>query len=282
MIPFQVLFEELGLPAFELPDQIAKLYGGSLGFKEPCVFANFVTSLDGVAAIPLQERSSRLISGGSEADRFLMGLLRACADAVLIGAGTLRAHPKSTWTSGQGLPAHTPEYAELRRRIGRTGEAPRLVVVSASGEIPAHPAFDGDAWVLTTRAGAARLQGRLPGGARVIPLGEGPMLDASRIAATLRGEGCELILTEGGPSLLGHLVEAGVVDELFLSLSPILAGRTERGYRPGLLDQVEMLPDRTLQAVLQSVRMHESFLFLRYSLKPPRSGHFGKATSASA
>lgn len=87
--PLELLFETPGLADFGLPLELAELYGGSLGFLEPRLYANFVASVDGVVAIPTETESSQMIAAGSKRDRFVMGLLRACADAVLIGAGTL-------------------------------------------------------------------------------------------------------------------------------------------------------------------------------------------------
>src|SRR6058998_3126635 len=95
---FEVLAEADGLPELELPDELRDRYGGPLGFEEPRLVANFVSSIDGIVAIPTLPRSNSLISAGSEADRFVMGLLRAVADAVLVGSGTLHAWPNALWT----------------------------------------------------------------------------------------------------------------------------------------------------------------------------------------
>src|SRR5688572_9423373 len=97
--PLEVLYEALQLPDFGLTEELTTAYGGSLGFMEPRLYANFVASVDGVAAIPGELQSSHLIAAGSEGDRFVMGLLRACADAVLVGAGTLRGSPRTRWTA---------------------------------------------------------------------------------------------------------------------------------------------------------------------------------------
>src|SRR5512141_2287638 len=98
MISLDTLFEKDGLPSYGLAEGLKQRYGGGLGFEAPRLYANFVSSLDGVVALEGTTNSSQMISGKSEADRFVMGLLRACADAVMIGAGTLRAAPASLWT----------------------------------------------------------------------------------------------------------------------------------------------------------------------------------------
>jgi hypothetical protein len=82
---FQTLFESPGLPRFELPATLERIYGG-FGLARPVVYADFVSSIDGIVALPGVPRSSALISGGDAADRFVVGLLRAGANAVVVGA----------------------------------------------------------------------------------------------------------------------------------------------------------------------------------------------------
>ena len=92
-----LLWEEAGLPEERLPELLRRLYGGGLGFAQPLLYANFVETLDGIVAIPALARSNALVAGESEADKFVMGFLRACADAVLIGSGTMLSSPKGSW-----------------------------------------------------------------------------------------------------------------------------------------------------------------------------------------
>src|SRR5258708_33615852 len=106
------LDERAGLPQFELPVELERLYGGGIGFDVPCVFANFVETIDGVVAIPELDRSNALIAGGSDADKFVMGLLRACADVVLVGSGTVNASPQGTWRPERVYPAAAEAFAE--------------------------------------------------------------------------------------------------------------------------------------------------------------------------
>src|SRR5262249_30671195 len=149
-------------PAFELPEQLASLYGGTLGFDEPRVFANFVETADGVVAIPSIPLSNKLIADGSAADRFVMGLLRACADAVVVGSGTMASSPRGLWTAEQAYPDAAAAYAELRARLGRPTEVEVAVLTASGGADPAHPVFERGALALTTDEGAAFLAGKLP------------------------------------------------------------------------------------------------------------------------
>jgi len=237
-----------------------------LGFDEPRLFANFVSSVDGVVAIPSLPRANRLISADSESDRFVMGLLRACADVVLLGSGTLHGSPRSLWTAERALPDASSSFAELRRRLGRPAE-PELAVLTGSGELdPAHPALEHGAVVLTTDSGAARPAGRLPAETNVVSLGGGAAVDPRAAVETLRERGARLILSEAGPRVFGALVAAGLVDELFLTVSPILAGRMPADGRLALVEDADLVPAARPAARLLSARRDGAHLFLRYEL----------------
>jgi riboflavin biosynthesis pyrimidine reductase len=267
MIPLDLLFEKDGLPSYDIPKGLERLYGGRLGFEVPRLYANFVSSLDGVVALQGEKHSSQMISGESEADRFVMGLLRACADAVLIGAGTLRAAPGSLWTPAYIYPNAAAEFAELRRDLGRSDE-PRLVLLTARGEMdPHHPALEAGALVLTTSLGATELGSRLSASSTVVVLGEGGAIDLVDVIATVRGEGHEVVLSEGGPTVIAGLLQAGLLNELFLTLSPILAGRSDVRGRPGLVEGIELLPSQSIPGDLLSIRKHGSHLFLRHAIQ---------------
>ncbi len=266
MTPLELLFERDRLPSFDVPEGLARRYGGGLGFPSPHLYANFVSSLDGVVALGGEPHSGRTIARNSDADRFVMGLLRACADAVLIGAGTLRAAPGSRWTPGYADAEAATEFAELRRRLGREAE-PRLIVLTGRGEIdPRHPALESGALVITTSRGAAALGRRLPASSNIVALGDGSAIDPADAIAAVRREGHDVVLSEGGPVVIGGLLRAGLLDELFLTLSPTLAGRSERGDRPGLVEGIELLPSRSVRGELLSARRNGSHLFLRYAI----------------
>jgi riboflavin biosynthesis pyrimidine reductase len=262
--PLQTLYEAEGLPAFRLPDALRRRYG-PLGFESQCLYANFVASLDGVTAIADELQSSHLLAGHSDGDRFVLGLLRACADVVLIGSGTLRDSPTTRWTPQHAYPPAAAAYAELRRLRGCAPQ-PELAVLSGSGRIDtAHPGLREHAVVLTSNSGAARLEGSLPAAAEMCTLGPGPWLDVVRAVAALRSRGHRLILCEGGPTLFGQLVAAGLVDELFLTISPLLAGR-DGCDRLSLIEGRELLPGHALRGRLLSLHTQGSHLLLRYAL----------------
>jgi riboflavin biosynthesis pyrimidine reductase len=262
--PLELLHEPAGLPAFELPDELAAAYPGTLGFAPRSTFANFVQTVDGVTAIPSLPQSNRLIAGGSPADRFVMGLLRASAGAVVIGSGTLAGSPGGSWSPERAFPAAGAAFTELRARLGLPPRL-ELVVLTARGSVdPTHPALEEGAVVLTTDDAAAGLRAALPAAAEVVSLGSA--LDPAAAFDLLRGRDFERILSEGGPRVLGAELAAGLVDELFLTVSPLLVGRPRDDGRLSLDDGADLLADGPLAARLIGVRRDGAHIFLRYAL----------------
>lgn len=263
MQPFEVLYEAGDLPAYKLPADLHHLYG-RLGFANRVVYSNFVASLDGVVTLGAKPSAGSIISAKYPADRFLMGLLRACADAVLIGAGTLRETPGHLWTPAHVYPDLKTEFLALRSALGRSTE-PQLVVVTGSGKLdPSHPALVKGAIVMTTAEGARAIGNRLPKTCEVVALGK--RLDLGKVLADLRSRRLDVVLTEGGPHLIGQLIEAGLLDEAFLTVSPVIAGRMD-DKRLGMVEGVELLPGHGAWSRLSSVRRHADYLFLRYQVR---------------
>ena len=275
------LFEVGGLPAYDLPPALVELYDGPIGFTPGRLCANFVSSIDGVVALDSIPRSPAVISGKSEADRFVMGLLRACAAVVLIGAGTLRAEPDHVWTPDYIYPEAADYYRKLRAQL-RLAPEPELVVVTASGELnPELPALRRGATVAASGQGAERLRGRVPRPSNLLEVASDGSVNVRELIATLRARRRGLILSEAGPSLMGQLVRHALIDELFLTLSPLIVGRNEAGGRPGLVEGADLLAGEPplIAGELLSLRRHGSHLFLRYALagtSPSRSRRAGK------
>jgi riboflavin biosynthesis pyrimidine reductase len=224
-----------------------------------------VQTIDGVVSIPELPRSNALIAAESEADRFVMGLLRACADVVLVGSRTMLDSPEGTWLPERVYPPAADAFAELRRRRQRP-EQPTVAFVTSGGSFePTHPALERHAVVLTTSGAAAELRASVPGSSEVVAVNDGDQVDLRVAVMRLRERGHAVILSEGGPTLFGSLLGFGVVDELVLTVSPLLAGRATVP-RLSLVEGVELLPDATVAARLLSARRHEHHLFLRYAV----------------
>jgi riboflavin biosynthesis pyrimidine reductase len=260
-IHIECLFEAPGLPRLSLPEEIEAMFGGSFGLAERSVYGNFVTSIDGVAALAGVRMSSAVISDAAPLDRFVMGLLRSVADSVMVGAATLREHT-GPWTAERAFPDAAEHFRRVRQLMSAP-DHPRLAIVTGSGELPPdHPALE-DAIVLTTSLGARRIaDGRVRCG-EVVELGSDREVDVRSGIDVLRQRGYGRILTEGGPRLMGSMLRAAIVDELFLTVAPKLIGGGSD--RPPLSDDADLLDVGTVRRLL-SVRRGGDCLFLRYAL----------------
>lgn len=261
LAPFEVFLDS---PGDALPEALQEIYGGGFSVASPSLYCNFVSSVDGVVAVEGVPSSGSLISGKSPADRFVMGLARACAEGVLMGAGTMRATPGHRWTAEHIYPDLADAFAELRRARGLAPE-PRLVLVTGSGDVdPNHPGLAGGALVVTAPAGAARMQGKLPAGTEVVEAGEGSKVPIRAAIEAARGAGLNVLLSEAGPHVNGQLLEEDLIDELLLTVSPVLAGREGPGDL-GMVMGTRTLPGSSGALSLEGLRRHQDHLFLRYA-----------------
>lgn len=214
------------------------------GDERPYTFTNFVISVDGHAT--LQGRAGPL---GSRADIAMLMGLRARAQAVMIGAGTMRVE-----RYGRLIPD-----ASVRARRERAGlpHDPLAVIVSGRLDLP------WDAGLFTCGSGRVLIftssDAQPPGTATPVRVvrHEGDV-DVVAVARYLRTErGIRALLCEGGPHLHAQMVAADLVDELFLTRAPVLAG----GPGPGLLSG---LPEAGIGLELEWLLREESELFARY------------------
>jgi riboflavin biosynthesis pyrimidine reductase len=264
--PLQLLLErDDELPTVELPEQLRRLYGGDLRLAEQTLFANFVETIDGVVAIPSIERSNALISG-SVADRFVVGLLRAAADAVLVGCGTVTASPNGRWKAHTVFSAAAEHFASLRRSLGHEGDAPVAIVTGRGSVDPDHPVVREGALIITTQLGADRLRDRIEPPAEIEVVAGDDVVDARAAVDLLHSRGHKRILSEAGPRLFASLASEGLVDDLFLTVSPLLAGRSDQIEKLGLVHGIDLLPEQRVEARLESARLAADDLFLRYHL----------------
>ncbi|MFD7412329.1 pyrimidine reductase family protein [Kitasatospora purpeofusca] len=243
--------------AFEDPESSEALaavyaYPGQVNHGRPWLRANMVAGLDGGARLDgLSEGLS------SPADKRIFGVLRALSDVVLVGAETVRAE-------GYGPAAAPAGFAGARRAAGQA-PAPVIAVVSRSlGLDLAAPLFTEPlvrTVVVTTEDAPARELAAVAEVAEVIAVGRGSV-DLRAAVAALADRGWTRLLTEGGPRLLGQLAAADLLDELCLSLAPLITG----GDAPRIIHDAEMPDVRRMRLV--SLIEQKGFLFTRY-LRPP-------------
>jgi len=274
MAPLETLYEVDQGNALPLPPELASVYG-RLAFPphpgRPYVIGNFVTSLDGVTSLQVPgQAGGGPISGFNPHDHLVMGLLRAAADAVIVGAGTLRAVPHHVWTPAYVCPALADAYQRLRAILGKPGP-PLNVIVTARAEVdPGLRVFQSGevpVLVVTTAARARHLRGLgLPPSVQVMEGENADRLSArSILGVVMRVRPSDLILVEGGPHLLGDFFGEQCLDEQFLTLSPQVAGRNGAPARPGLVAGKRFAPEHPLWGTLVGVKRGGSHLFLRYA-----------------
>ena len=243
--------------------------------SRPFVAINMVCSVDGRVAAG--GKASRI---GGEADRAAMRRLRAEADAVVVGAGTLRAERLSL-----GLDSPRGSFGGPNEAREARGPQPLAVILTASGDVALGNLIlepgQGLLVFAADDAPAGKLAALRERGAAVIPTPKdrsGPGLDLREVTRVLAYEhGVEVLLAEGGPTINRALIDAGLVDELFLTLAPkLLAGprgveegeHAEDGAnRPAPKTIVEGEPfEQPAHLKLISVQAVGDELFLRYAL----------------
>lgn len=273
--PLETLFDQAQGQALSLPEELLTLYG-LLQFllhpSKPYVIGNFVSTLGGVVSLNIPgQAGGGPISGQNAHDHLVMGLLRAVVDAVIVGAGTLRAvFPEHRWTAEYIYPDLGDIYQQLRIRLGKP-EPPLNVVVTAGGELdldrPLFQSGEASVMIVTTIQGAARLRERgIPPAVRVAGVQQTGRLRAQAIVqAACAARPCQMILVEGGPHVLGDFLSEEVLHELFLTLAPQIAGRDASTQRPGLVEGHRFAPEHPLWGTLVSVKRSGSHLFLRYA-----------------
>jgi riboflavin biosynthesis pyrimidine reductase len=228
---------------------------GDVHPQRPYVLLNMVSTVDGRATV--QGRSGRL---GNRADRELFHGLRGAVDAVMAGAGTVRVE-----RYGRIIPGETGR--RLRRERGLS-EEPLACIVSGRLSLPADIPLlaEPSSHVVIVTPSAASLA---PSGARIdyVRSGRDGRLDLAAALGELRDRfAVRTLLCEGGPHLNSELLAAGLVDELFLTISATLAGGDEATGEPlRILAGVELA--ELVELELLGALEWESNLFLRYGVR---------------
>jgi riboflavin biosynthesis pyrimidine reductase len=282
MKTMHTLYERAPAPANTLPPELAAAYDGGLVVPDgqlgerPYVLVNFIETLDGVISYTQPgEPYQGTVGGKSDIDHMVMGILRARADAVIFGSGSLREDKGHIHTPAFVSPPQAEAYADMRAMLGKSETQPLSVVMSASGKIDLDErTFHAPGLrviVVTTAVGAERLRGEtLPAGVEVRPV-DGAADGAVDVLAMLRlladDYGVRVALNEGGPLVLASFLAVGAVDELYLTLAPQLAGRAAERPRRALVEGAAFSPADAPNARILSVKQAGEYLFLRYAIK---------------
>ena len=229
--------------------------------SRPRILINFAVSLDGkINPAPTKRHGLFVMSRGKE-DWRRMRVLRAEADAILIGATNLRA-------DDPGLTL-APEDREQRRAVGRP-EPARIVVTTRGDGIRADAKiFDrargGPAYVFHPAIMPAEVRATLAGVAQLVELGTDAVPIDALLAWMRDGLGAATVVCEGGGVLVADLFAARAVDELYLTVVPrILGGAAAPTLAAGAGFDPEQIPD----AKLVSVEQVGDEIYLRYSFPP--------------
>jgi len=280
MDPIVTLYERQHVPVDTLPTTLATLYGGGFVLPErvlrerPYVIANFVETIDGVVSYNAPgQTGGAAVSGNNKQDQMVMGLLRAYADAVIIGTSSLREDANHLHIPATISPDYAGAYAELRTRLGKRDTLPISVIMTASGDVNfADKTFHMpglQAVIVTTEQGQDALRKKtVPQGIDVHTVtsptsSERGVSPAAALTLLAREYGVQVALYEGGPNLLSSLLKAQVVDELFVTVAPHLAGHSQETHRFSLVEGHAFQPDQEW-ATLMSVKLVDSHLLLRY------------------
>ena len=271
---FELLLDQDDAEGPGLPDGFRAVYGGDwlLPRRDQYVYVNFCIARDGrVSFADPGHLGGGDVSGFDAHDQWLMGLLRARCDAVMMGDGTLASEPKHLWTPEFICPTEREAFAALRRLEGLRPE-PLVVFVSLRGELPWDAAVFGEpaaeVVIATTASGARAVEAARPnvaGRLEVLALGDDEV-DLRALSGVLAARfGVERLLCEGGPRLYGSLLRARLECDEFVTLSPLVLGDdgVSGPRRPSLVEGVRFEVDGAPRSRVISVRRAGDHIFLR-------------------
>jgi len=271
--PFQLLFNGNIPPNPSLPANFRGIYPGDWHLPDPVhgrpyTYSNFAQGRDG----RISYNEPNAFSGGEVTDfnahdRWLMALLRARADAVMSGDATLNLETEHLWTAEFMCPYDGAAFAELREAEGYT-PVPILVVVSMEGNLN----FDALCFrqsalqvvLATTSRGAAHARGvQCAARVDVHDLGK-ESVDLARLSWLLYSDyRVRNLLCEGGARLFGAMLDAGLIDEEFVTFCPNFIGRSNEKFRPSYTEGVAWMPGKAPYSQPFSLHRAGDFLYMR-------------------
>ncbi len=279
------LYERENVAKETLPEELATFYGGGLSIPEgttdglPYVIANFVETLDGMVSYNEPgQTGGNVISGGNEQDQAVMGLLRAEADAVFFGTSSLRTDANILHIPAASNADLAAAYDLLREQLGKRARLPMSVVLTNSGKIDLRDTTfhepDLPVLVATSQQGYEQIATQqVPNHVEVRVIeadeddGDKRSVSPQKTLALLAKEyQVRVALYEGGPTLLASLLNKGLVNELFLTLAPQIAGRAKDKKRLALVEGHAFSPHDARWTTLLSTKLAGSHLLLRYKV----------------
>ncbi|HKS49325.1 MAG TPA: pyrimidine reductase family protein [Amycolatopsis sp.] len=230
-------------------DDLERIYAYPTELNGSWVQVNFVSSADGAATV---ENRSEALSHPADKRIFLLG--RDLADVVLVGAGTVRAE-------GYRGARTTDERRARRKRLGLS-EIPPIAVVSATARLDPDSALFTDTRVppiiiTTEHAPEERVARLADAGGEILTAGE-QMVDLTAALAELARRGLRRVDCEGGPHLFGELIAENLVDQLCLTVAPLLAGAGADRIAVG------RATSESRRLALASILHEDGFMMLRY------------------
>lgn len=270
---FELLLEENEKSSNEhqisLTDEFREIYRGDWLIPQDSQYrySNFVMSHDGKTSFSIHgHEGGGDISGFNKHDQWFMGLARARADAVMVGANTLRSEPEHKWTSEFIFPSDSAAFQRLRESEGRS-QFPLQVMVTRGGDInPAAAIFSDSSLevvIATTERSAARIDSLKLANAKTLVVGDNDVDLRTLNSILFIDFGIKTLLCEGGPKFYGSMIVERQIDEEFLTMSPVIVGASLNNYRPGLVDGIALEPANNFGGTLKSVRRAGNMLFLR-------------------
>ena len=273
--PFDLLYTEpVATPS--LPADYRALYPGDWPMAahpdRPYIFTNFAPSRDGrISFNEPNTLDASFVTKADPHDRWLMGLLRCRAHAVLVGDNTVRLELGHVWTPEFIYPPDAVAFADLRRAEGYS-PIPKLVILSLTGELDfSEERFQNPGMhvILATttqgaqHAAAVDLAGQCSATVDVLALGD-ESVDLHRLARLLYSDfGVRHLLCEGGARVFANLLDAGLVDEEFITLCPTFVGRSAEHFRPSYTEGVAWTPDNAPYSKPVSIHKAGDYIFLR-------------------
>lgn len=279
--PYQLLFSDEVSSENTLPEPFRLIYPGDWptpAFTDrPYIYTNFAQSRDGRISFNEPDREAAVfVTKGDPHDRWLMALLRMRSDAALIGDVTINLEKDHIWTSEFIYPPDTAAFAHYRQSHGLSPK-PILVLLSFEGKINFEAASfqrpDLHIVLATTDKGVVETQGvQCKARLDIHNLGA-KAVDLHVLAKLLyRDYGIRNLLCEGGARVFANLLDAGLVDEEFVTFCPTFVGRSDQAFRPSYCEGVAWLPESAPYSKPISLHRAGDLLFMRtrciYDNKP--------------